>query len=97
MTEPVLSARDLRIWYGSARGAVRAVDGVSLDLRPGETVGLVGESGCGKTTLGRGLLGLLPEGAGAAGEVVYDGRNLLAADPRELRRLRGPHLGLIFQ
>ena len=56
--------RDLRIWYGTERGAVRAVDGVSLDLMPGETVGLVGESGCGKSTLGRGVIGLLPESVG---------------------------------
>ena len=74
MTEPVLSLRDLRIWYGHERGAVRAVDGVSLDLMPGETVGLVGESGCGKSTLGRGVIGLLPESAGHAGEVIYEGR-----------------------
>jgi peptide/nickel transport system ATP-binding protein len=97
MTEPVLSLRDLRIWYGHERGAVRAVDGVSLDLMPGETVGLVGESGCGKSTLGRGVLGLLPEGAGHSGEVNYKGENILALKPRELRDLRGPDLGMIFQ
>jgi peptide/nickel transport system ATP-binding protein len=97
VSEPVLSLRDLRIWYGAERGAVRAVDGVSLDLMPGETVGLVGESGCGKSTLGRGVLGLLPEGAGHAGEVSYKGENILDLKPRELRDLRGPDLGMIFQ
>jgi peptide/nickel transport system ATP-binding protein len=97
MSEPVLSVRNLRIWYGTERGAVRAVDGVDLDLQAGETVGLVGESGCGKSTLGRGVVGLLPEGASAHGEVNYDGRNLLDLKPRELRRLRGPDLGMIFQ
>jgi oligopeptide/dipeptide ABC transporter ATP-binding protein len=97
LSEPVLSMRDLRIWYGHERGAVRAVDGVSLDLMPGETVGLVGESGCGKSTLGRGVLGLLPEGASSSGEVSYKGDNILALKPRELRDLRGPDLGMIFQ
>jgi peptide/nickel transport system ATP-binding protein len=97
MSEPVLSVRNLHIWYGTDRGAVRAVDGVDLDLHPGETVGLVGESGCGKSTLGRGVLGLLPEGASAEGEVNYDGRNLLALKQRELRKMRGPDLGMIFQ
>ena len=82
MSAPAISLRDLRIWYGHERGAVRAVDGVSLDLMPGETVGLVGESGCGKSTLGRGVLGLLPEGASHAGEVNYDGRNILALKPK---------------
>jgi oligopeptide/dipeptide ABC transporter ATP-binding protein len=93
----VLSVRDLRIWYGAERGAVRAVDGVSLDLMPGETVGLVGESGCGKSTLGRGLLGLLPETASHSGEVRYEDRNILEIKPKELRELRGPDLGMIFQ
>jgi peptide/nickel transport system ATP-binding protein len=70
---------------------------VSLDIGAGETLGLVGESGCGKTTLGRGILGLLPEGAEADGEVLYQGRNLIGMSRRELRKLRGPDLGLIFQ
>lgn len=97
MADPVLSLRDVRIWYGAERGAVRAVDGVSLDLMPGETVGLVGESGCGKSTLGRGVIGLLPEGAGHAGEVNYKGRNILDLKPKHLRSMRGPELGMIFQ
>ena len=95
--EPVLSVRDLRVWYGTARGAVRAVDGVSFDLRKGETLGLVGESGCGKSTLGRGVLGLLPDAAKTAGEVRFEGRNIVGMPRKELRRLRGPKLGLIFQ
>jgi peptide/nickel transport system ATP-binding protein len=94
---PVLSVRDLRVYYGTAGGSVRAVDRVSLDIDAGEVVGLVGESGCGKSTLGRGILGLLPEGASADGEVLYDGRNLIGMAPKALRRLRGPGLGLIFQ
>ncbi len=94
---PVLSVRELRVYYGTVRGPVRAVDRVTLDIDQGEVVGLVGESGCGKSTLGRGILGLLPEGAKADGEVLYGGRNLIGIPPRELRRLRGAELGLIFQ
>jgi oligopeptide/dipeptide ABC transporter ATP-binding protein len=89
--------RNLRVFYGTPRGAVRAVDGVSLDIAAGEVVGLVGESGCGKSTLGRGILGLLPEGAVSDGQVLFDGRNIIATSAKELRRLRGPDLGLIFQ
>ena len=98
MTEiPVVSVRDLRVYYGTLRGPVRAVDGVSLNIGAGEVLGLVGESGCGKSTLGRGILGLLPEGAVSDGEVLYGGRNLVGMSDKELRRLRGPELGLIFQ
>jgi len=95
--KPVVSVRDLRVYYGTVRGPVRAVDGVSLDIDAGDVVGLVGESGCGKSTLGRGILGLLPEGAVSGGHVIYGGRNLVGMPPKELRRLRGPDLGLIFQ
>ncbi|HEY6737721.1 MAG TPA: ABC transporter ATP-binding protein [Actinopolymorphaceae bacterium] len=96
-TEPVIDARDLRVWYGTERGPVRAVDGVSFSVRPGETLGLVGESGCGKSTLGRGLIGLLPPGSKADGEVLYRGTDLLTMPRRDLERMRGPQIGMIFQ
>jgi oligopeptide/dipeptide ABC transporter ATP-binding protein len=92
-----VAVKDLRVWYGTDRGPVRAVDGVTFDIRAGETLGLVGESGCGKSTLGRGLLGLLPEGAVRGGAVEVDGRNLIGLDAAEMRRIRGPLLGLVFQ
>jgi len=96
-TEPVISARDVRVWYGTTRGAIRAVDGVSFDIAPGETLGLVGESGCGKSTLGRGLMGLLPEGAKRDGEVWFDGKDVLSMRPKDAYGLRGYELGMIFQ
>ena len=97
MSDVVLDVADLRAWYGTEGDPVRAVDGVSFEIRSGETLGLVGESGCGKSTLGRTILGLLPEGAATAGEIRYRNRNLVTAPPKEVRALRGPELGLIFQ
>lgn len=97
LTDTVLSVRDLRVWYGTERGAVRAVDGVSFDIRRGETLGLVGESGSGKSTLGRGLVGLLPPGAQTDGEVIFEGEDLQAKSAKEMRAFRGPRLGMIFQ
>ena len=98
--EPLLSVRDLRTWFpiraGVLRnivGHVRAVDGVSLDVLPGETVALVGESGCGKTTVGRSILRLVePSG----GSVLYHGKDLLKLAPSELRPLRR-RIQMIFQ
>ncbi len=97
MNEPILSVRDLRVWNGTEGDPVRAVDGVSLEIREGETLGLVGESGCGKSTLGRGVLGLLPHSAATSGEVRYRGRNLVDVGQNEARAMRGTELGLIFQ
>jgi peptide/nickel transport system ATP-binding protein len=95
--ETVLSVRNLRVWYGTDRGAVQAVDGVTFDLHKGETLGLVGESGSGKSTLGRGLIGLLPEGAQIDGELLFDGTDLRLMSSKQLRAMRGPKLGMIFQ
>ncbi len=97
---PLLSVRDLVKHYpirkgifGRARGAVRAVDGVSFDVMPGETLGLVGESGCGKTTTGRAVLRLLEP---TSGSITFDGIDVLALDGGALRRLRR-HMQIIFQ
>jgi len=92
-----LSVRDLRVTYASARGSVVAVDGVGLEVRRGESVGLVGESGCGKSTLGRGILGILPGGATVGGRVFVGGEELSALDAGERRRARGEKVALIFQ
>ncbi len=95
--EVVVSAEQLRIWYGTDRGPVRAVDGVSFELRAGETLGLVGESGCGKSTLGRGLLGLLPDGSKMDGTLRYKGQDILAMPIKQRNAMRGSDLAMIFQ
>ena len=97
MSETVIDATGLRIWYGTPRGPVRAVDGVSFSVGRGEILGIVGESGCGKSTLGRGLLGLLPEGARMDGRLDFQGEDLLAMSAKERFTRRGRDLAMIFQ
>jgi oligopeptide/dipeptide ABC transporter ATP-binding protein len=97
VSDAVLQVRGLRVWYGTPGDPVRAVDGVSFEIPAGQTLGLVGESGCGKSSLGRGVLGLLPENASVDGQVLHAGRDLTTLEPQELRKMRGPELGLIFQ
>jgi len=93
----LLEVRDLRVSYATPRGMLRAVDGVSLTLERGESLGIVGESGCGKSSMGRGLLQLLPAGATVSGSVRLDGRELIGIDRRGLRRVRGDDIALVFQ
>jgi oligopeptide/dipeptide ABC transporter ATP-binding protein len=94
----LLSVRNLTTWYGAGATPVHAVDDVSFDLAPGEILGLVGESGCGKTTVGFSLMRLLPPAARMVrGEVNLDGSDLLRLPAEEMRRLRGNRIAMIFQ
>ena len=98
MSEPLLSVRDLAVSFPTEDGAVRAVDGVSLDLAPGELLALVGESGCGKSVTALTVMGLTrPQGALAEGSVRYRGDELLDASDDELRRVRGAEIAMVFQ
>ncbi len=96
---PLLSVRDLRVTFQRhGEEGFRAVDGVSFDVRPGQTVGLVGESGCGKSVTSLAIMGLLPErGNTVEGEVLFEDTDLLMVDEKELRNRRGRDIAMIFQ
>ena len=98
-THALLSVRDLRVTFQrSGEKPFVAVDGVSFDVRPGETVGLVGESGCGKSVTSLAIMGLLPRrGVTVEGEVSFQGTNLLTQPAEKMRDRRGRDLGMIFQ
>jgi oligopeptide transport system ATP-binding protein len=95
----LLSVKDLLVRFRSHDGTVYAVNGISFDLDEGETLGLVGESGCGKSVTNLAVMQLLPHPAGRieGGEVVFEGRDLLSLDESEMRDLRGRELAMIFQ
>lgn len=97
---PLLEVRNLRTWFSSEAGTARAVDGVSFEVAPGETLGIVGESGCGKTVTSLSLMGLIPSPPGRIVEgssIRFRGRELTTLPPRELRKLRGNEMAMIFQ
>ncbi|MDW8337745.1 MAG: ABC transporter ATP-binding protein [Thermoleophilia bacterium] len=97
MTAPLLRVRDLRVTYRGERGIVPAVRGVSFELDEGETLGLAGESGCGKSTVANALLRLLPRGTEVSGEVLLDGEDVLAMKPGRLRAVRWTEVAIVFQ
>src|SRR5579863_3304666 len=94
---PLLEVRQLSVAYPSAHGEVEVVRGVDLQLHPGETLGLVGESGCGKSQLLLALLQLNGPGARLRGSVRFEGQELIGADAAALRRIRGARIGIVFQ
>jgi len=94
---PLLRVRDLHVTYGVRAGAIPAVRGVDFDLAVGETLGLAGESGCGKSSLAGALLRLLPRGAQVTGSVLLDGEDVLAMRPGRLRAVRWTELAIVFQ
>ncbi len=98
-TQPLLSVRDLVIEFTTENGVVRAADGISFDVHENETLGIVGESGCGKTVTGLSILGLIPSPPGrvAGGSIRFMGRELVGLPDSEMRNIRGRDISMIFQ
>jgi peptide/nickel transport system ATP-binding protein len=97
MNDPLLEVRDLSVLLQTHRGPAHAVRNVSFTLERGATLGLVGESGCGKSITVMALMGLLPENAKVTGSIRFEGRELVGLPERELCKLRGDRIGMIFQ
>ena len=99
MNDVLLQVKNLKTWFEGSAGTARAVDGVSFDIRRGETFALLGESGCGKSMTSLSLMRLVPEPAGriVSGSVVLDGIDLLTLPEQQMRTMRGGKIGMIFQ
>jgi peptide/nickel transport system ATP-binding protein len=98
MTAPILSVRDLRVEFVTRRDTLRAIDGVSFDIAKGEVLGVVGESGAGKSVTGLAVIGLIdPPGRISGGEIHLLGKRIDHLPPEEIRRVRGKRIGMIFQ
>ena len=98
MPDPLLDVRHLRVEFPTRRGTLVALDDISFSIAPGEILGVVGESGAGKSLTGAAIIGLLdPPGRIAAGEIRFDGRRIDNLPYEEMRRVRGRSIGAIFQ
>src|SRR5215207_7859852 len=99
MPEPLLEVKNLNVAFETNRGDVRPVRDVSLSIYPGQTVAVVGESGCGKSVTAMSILRLIPQPPGKVlgGEILLDGRDLLKIPENEMRRVRGKDIAMIFQ
>ena len=99
MSSPLLDIRNLKTYFFVRAGVAKAVDGVDLTIRTGETLALVGESGCGKSVTAYSILRLIPSPPGkiVAGEIFFEGENLLLLPEHELRKIRGNKISMVFQ
>src|SRR4051812_46526270 len=99
LSTPLLAVEDLHVHFASARGIVRAVEGITYEVNPGEIVAIVGESGCGKSVSALAVMRLVAQPAGriAAGRILFNGRDLLALPESEMRAIRGRDIAMIFQ
>ena len=97
MSDNAVDIRDLKVTFATDGGDVRAVDGVTLSVAKGEILAIVGESGSGKTVTAKAMLGLLPSTAIASGQLIIDGEDVIAADKRRLRQIRGQKAAMVFQ
>ena len=99
MNKRILEIKDLHVHFHLPEGIARAVDGISINLAAGETLGLVGESGCGKSVTSLSILGLIPSPPGRieAGRIQFEDQDLLNMDAERLRRIRGRDISIIFQ
>ncbi len=97
--EPLLQLDDVRTWFFTDAGIVPSVDGVSYSIARGKTLGVVGESGCGKSVTALSILGLVPSPPGrtVSGRILFEGRDLTQMSTREMRAIRGNRIGMIFQ
>jgi oligopeptide transport system ATP-binding protein len=94
----LLSVQDLRVEFWTSRGTIHAVNGISFDIAPGETLGIVGESGCGKSVTALALMGILPRaGRVTTGSALFGGRDLIQLSDKEMRDIRGREVAMIFQ
>ncbi|MFN2280322.1 MAG: ATP-binding cassette domain-containing protein, partial [Anaerolineales bacterium] len=97
MKDILMQIRDLVVTYNTRLGPLSAVDGVGFDVFKGEILGLVGESGCGKSTMGKALMRMLPDSADISGKVIFNGEEVLEYDQHQLRDFRGRCISMIFQ
>jgi oligopeptide/dipeptide ABC transporter ATP-binding protein len=98
MSDELLAVSNLRVYYNTVSGVVRAVDGADLTIKPKQKVGLVGESGCGKSTLARAIIQLLPTVAQVVdGSIIFKGKDLARIPEKEVRKIRGREISMVFQ